>query len=224
MKLPIADRRAAGAALAKALLRYRERSDVVVLALPRGGLPVAKEIADALGAALDILIVRKLGAPDNPELAVGAIASGGARVMNDEIVTALGVTQQQIDEVTAAEQAELDRRERAYRGDRPRPPLAGRCVVLVDDGVATGATMRAGVAALRALGVARIVVAVAVAPVRTVRELEQDVDEVVCLATPEPFWAVGQWYRDFRQISDAEVSELLAAAWQAPPATPSGTA
>jgi putative phosphoribosyl transferase len=220
MKLPIADRSAAGKALAKALAHYRDRSDVLVLALPRGGLPVAREIAAALGAALDILIVRKLGAPGNPELAMGAIASGGVRVMNDDIVAGLGVTPQQIDAIAATEQRELERRERVYRGERPHPPLAGRCVILVDDGVATGATMRAGIAALKALGAARIVVAVAVAPVRTVRELESDADEVVCLATPEPFWAVGQWYRDFRQVSDGEVRDMLAAAWRTGTFTP----
>jgi putative phosphoribosyl transferase len=214
VKLPIEDRATAGRELARALHHYADRRDVVVLALPRGGVPVAAEIARTLDAELDVLIVRKLGAPLQPELAVGAIASGGVRVLNDEIVAELGVTDAELDALTRDELRELERRERLYRGDRARTTIAGRCVIVVDDGIATGATMRAGIAALRKLKPARIVVAVAVAPEDTVRVLEREADDVVCLATPAPFWAVGRWYVVFDQVSDDEVKQMLNAAWK----------
>jgi putative phosphoribosyl transferase len=214
VKLPIKDRAAAGRELAGALRDYADRRDVVVLALPRGGVPVAAEIAQRLGADLDVLIVRKLGAPLQRELAIGAIASGGVRVLNDEIVAELGITAADIDELTREETHELQRRERRYRGDRPRPAIEGRCVIVVDDGIATGATMRAGIAALRKMKPARIVVAVAVAPEDTIRILEREADEVVCLATPAPFWAVGRWYTVFDQVSDEEVTAMLDSHWR----------
>ncbi len=212
MKLPIPDRQAAGRALAEALGKYAGRDDVIVLALPRGGVPVAAEIAKALDAPLDVMLVRKLGAPWQPELAMGAIASGGIRVMNPEVVRGLGVSREAVEQVAREELEELERRERAYRGDRPWPDLAGRCVILVDDGLATGATMQAAIEAVRAQEPACIVVAVPVAPPDTVRALEPLVDEVICLFQPEPFMAIGQWYRDFSQLTDAEVKALLAEA------------
>ena len=214
MKLPIKDRATAGRELARALQGYAGRGDVVVLALPRGGVPVAYEIARHLGADLDVLIVRKLGAPGQRELAVGAIASGGVRVLNDDIVAELGVSKADIEALTRDEMRELERRERLYRGDRERATIEGRCVILVDDGIATGATMRAGIAALRKMKPARIVVAVGVAPEDTVRILEREADEVACLATPVPFWAVGRWYGVFDQVGDDEVKDTLNAAWQ----------
>lgn len=212
MKLPINDRATAGRHLAGALRSYAGQG-VIVLALPRGGVPVAAEIARQLGADLDVLIVRKLGAPGQRELAIGAIASGGVRVLNDDIVSQLGLSDAEIDALTQSEMRELERREELYRGNRPRAAIAGRCVLLVDDGIATGATMRAGIAALRKLNPARIVVAVGVAPKDTVQILEQEADEVVCLAMPEPFWAVGRWFVVFNQVSDDEVKEMLNSAW-----------
>ena len=214
MKLPIRDRATAGRELAGALQAYAGRDDVVVLALPRGGVPVAYEIARKLGADLDVLIVRKLGAPGQRELAVGAIASGGVRVLNDDIVAALGVSDAEIEGLTREEMRELERRERLYRGNRPPVAMGGRCVIVVDDGIATGATMRAGIAALRKLKPARIVVAVGVAPEDTVRILEREADEVACLATPVPFLAVGRWYGVFDQVGDDEVKDALDAAWK----------
>lgn len=213
MKLPIKDRRAAGRALAEALESHAG-SDAIVLALPRGGVPVAFEIAEALGLGLDLLLVRKLGTPGQPELAMGAIASGGARVLNPDIVAALSIDDATIDTTERQERHELERREHAYRGDQPPPPIKGRTVIIVDDGLATGATMRAAIAALRALQPGRIVVAVPVAPPDTIGALEQEADEVVCLATPWPFGAIGQFYRDFGQVSDDEVRDLLARAWE----------
>jgi putative phosphoribosyl transferase len=201
--------------LARALHEYAGRRDVVVLGLPRGGVPVAYEIAQSLGADLDVLIVRKLGAPGQQELAIGAIASGGVRVLNDDIVAELGLSNATIEALARQQLRELERRESLYRGARPRPALDGRCVILVDDGIATGATMRAAIAALRKLGPARIVVAVGVAPEDTVRILEREADAVVCLATPAPFWAVGRWFVNFDQVGDAAVTELLAAGWAA---------
>jgi putative phosphoribosyl transferase len=214
--LPFPDRDAAGRALAKALQAYRDRNDVLVLALPRGGVPVAAEVAAALGAELDLLIVRKLGAPGQPELAMGAIASGGVRVLNRDVIASLGIKEHAIEEVARREQQEIERREQAYRGARPRPAIEGRCVILVDDGVATGATMRAGIEALRRLKPAKIVVAVPVAPPDTVARLRSVADDVVCLATPEVFWAIGQWYVEFSQLTDESVSERLEQAWKAP--------
>ncbi len=209
MPIPIPDRQTAGQVLAEALKSQAGRDDVIVLALPRGGVPVAAEIARALDAPLDVMLVRKLGVPGYPELAMGAIASGGVRVMNDEVVRYSGAGEADIEAVAEAEGRELARRERVYRGDRPWPDLKGRCVILVDDGLATGATMHAAIDAVRAQQPGRIVVAVPVAPPDTVRALEPLVDEVVCPLQPESFMAIGQWYRDFTQTSDAEVLGLL---------------
>ena len=219
MKLPIANRRAAGQALASALSGYRDRDDTVVLALPRGGVPVAVEIARELNTRLDLMIVRKLGTPGHEELAMGAIASGGGRAMNEDIVRALGISAAALERVARKEQQELERREQAYRGDRPRPELAGQCVILVDDGLATGATMRAAVGAVRSRRPARIVVAVPVAPPDTVKRLQAEADEVICLEQPEPFRAIGLWYADFTQVSDDEVRQQLADAWRETPAS-----
>ncbi len=209
MEPPIHDRRTAGKTLANSLQHYAGRDDLVVLALPRGGVPVAAEIARALKAPLDVMLVRKLGLPGHPELAMGAIASGGARVMNEDVVRHSGVSPEAIEAVVDAESRELQRREHAYRGNRPWPDLKGRCVILVDDGLATGATMRAAIEALRTQEPERIVVAVPVAPPETVRELEKIVDELICPLQPESFMAIGQWYGDFHQVPDAEVVKLL---------------
>jgi putative phosphoribosyl transferase len=211
--LPFANRREAGQRLAQALRAYAGR-DLLVLALPRGGVPVAFEVAKALKAELEVMVVRKLGVPYQEELAMGALASGGARVLNHEVIANLGLSEDVIEEVTRREEQELARRERAYRGDRPFPKVKGRTVILVDDGLATGATMRAAVAALKTLEPAAIVVAVPVAPPDTAAKLREEVDDLVCLATPENFYAVGQWYVDFSQTSDEEVRELLAKARQ----------
>jgi putative phosphoribosyl transferase len=209
MVSPFADRREAGRALAGALRHFAGRRDIVVLALPRGGVPVAFEVAEALDAPLDIFLVRKLGMPGHREFAMGAIASGGVRVLNDAIVRHYGVPQRAIDAVAAQEQAELERRERAYRQGRSLIDMANRIVILIDDGLATGSTMRAAVEAVRQLGPARIVVAAPVAAPETCDELRQLADEVVCARTPEPFAAVGLWYRDFSQTTDDEVRALL---------------
>lgn len=214
MRLPIQDRTAAGRALARALGEYAGRGDLVVLALPRGGVPVASEVAAALAAPLDLMLVRKLGVPGQPELAMGAIASGGIRVLNPDVVHGLGIADAVIVRVAESEHRELERREQAYRGRRPRPVVTRCCVVLVDDGLATGATMRAAVAALRPQNPARIVVAAPVAPPDTATVLRDVADDVVCLATPEPFYAIGQWYRDFAQVTDDEVRMLLERAWK----------
>lgn len=203
------NRREAGRSLAAALRAYRHRDDVLVLGLPRGGVPVAFEVARSLGAPLDVMVVRKLGAPGQPELAMGAIASGGIRLLNERVVRLLGVSDAMIERVAAAEAAELERRERAYRGGAAPFDAAGRQVILIDDGVATGATLRAAIAALRRLGPARIVVAVPTAPPDTCERLRAETDELVVLDTPEPFLAVGRWYRDFGQTGDDEVRRLL---------------
>jgi putative phosphoribosyl transferase len=204
-----ADRVEAGRLLAEQLDAYAGRPDVIVLALPRGGLPVAFEIATRLRVPLDIFLVRKLGAPGQPELAMGAIATGGARVLNDDVIRYLSVSPDVIAAVAHAEQIELERRELAYRGDRPTPDLGDKQVVLVDDGLATGSSMRAAIAAVRTQSPARIIVAVPVAARETCEELKREVEEVVCLRTPEPFAAVGLWYDDFSQTSDEEVRDLL---------------
>jgi predicted phosphoribosyltransferase len=206
------DRADAGRALAKHLTEYSGRRDVLVLALPRGGVVVGFEVARALGLALDVLVVRKLGIPGYPELAMGAIASGGARIVSDDVVGALGISDAVIEAVTEREQRELARRERAYRGAVPPPSMRARTVLLVDDGLATGSTMRAAIASLRERGAARIVVAAPVGAAETCAELEDDADEVVCVRAPELFDAVGSWYEDFTQTSDDEVRELLARA------------
>lgn len=203
------DRRDAGKQLAQELIAYAGGSDVIVLALPRGGVPVAYEVARALNAPLDIFIVRKLGLPGHEELAIGAIASGGIRVLNHDIVQGLQIQQTLIETVTHQELQELERRERAYRGDRPLPDVGGRTVILVDDGLATGASMRAAVAALRAQNPARIVVAVPTAAQETCQAFEPEVDEIVCAMTPEPFYGVGRWYENFSQTTDEEVRALL---------------
>jgi len=206
------DRFEAGRKLAGALHAYAGDPTVVVLALPRGGVPVAYEVARALHAPLDIFTVRKLGLPGHEELAMGALASGGVRVLNDEVVRAFAIPQEVIDAVAEEEQQELARREQAYRGNRPRPDVRGRTVILVDDGLATGSTMRAAAAALRQYRPARIVSAVPVAAPSTCSDLRKEVDDIVCLHTPEPFQAVGLWYDDFSQTSDDEIHELLARA------------
>jgi putative phosphoribosyl transferase len=203
------DRTDAGRQLAALLTAYADRSDVLVLALPRGGVPVAYEVARALHAPLDVFLVRKLGLPGQEELAMGAIASGGVRVLNDEVVRALDIPDEVIDAVAADEQRELERRERLYRDDRPAPEVRGRTVLLVDDGLATGSTMRAAVAALRQQQPRRIVVAVPVAAAETGEELRAEVDDVVCARTPDPFYAVGVWYRSFAQTTDQQVHDLL---------------
>lgn len=206
------DRAEAGRALAANLRAYAGRDDVLVLALPRGGVPVGDEVARALGAPLDVFIVRKLGVPGQEELAMGAIATGGVRVLNEFVVRQLGIAGHVIDAVARREQAELERRAREYRGDRPPPEVRGRTVILVDDGLATGATMRAAAAALRRQGPARVVVAVPVAAAETCDALADEVDEVVCTLTPEPFYGVGMWYEDFAQTTDAEVRARLSRA------------
>lgn len=204
----------AGRVLAGMLAGYRDRDDLLVLALPRGGVPVAFEIANALHAPLDVFLVRKLGVPGQEELAMGAIATGGIRVLNHALVKYLGVPDHVIDSATAAEQAELDRREQAYRGMREAPDVRGRIVILVDDGLATGSTMRAAVAALRQQKPARIIVAVPVAAASTCQEFREEVDEIICATTPDPFYGVGQWYEDFSQTTDEEVRDLLKRAAQ----------
>jgi len=206
----------AGRVLAGALRDYAGRGDdVIVLGLPRGGVEVAFEVARALRAPLDVMLVRKLGVPGHEELAMGAIGMGGTRVLNDDVIAGLGISQETISRVTRREQEELCRRQREYRGDRPDPKVAGRVVILVDDGLATGATMRAAVAAVRQLGPRKVVVAVPVAPPETVRQIAHDADEVVCPLAPAEFFGVGQWYDDFEQVSDQRVRRLLEAAWTA---------
>jgi predicted phosphoribosyltransferase len=203
------DRRDAGRQLAEKLTRLAGRDDVVVLGLPRGGLPVAYEVAVALDAPLDVFLVRKLGVPGRKEFAMGAIAMGGVQVMNRDVVNWMGVGPEDIEKVAESEREEMQRRNRAYRGDRSMPELRDKIVLLVDDGLATGATMRAAVTALRAFDPAKIVVAAPTGSPDVCAKFEQEADEVVCLSTPEPFEAVGAWYRDFSQTSDNEVRELL---------------
>jgi len=203
------DRRQAGRVLAVHLQRYAHRPNLLVLALPRGGVPVGYEVAVALNAPLDVFLVRKLGLPGQEELAMGAIATGGVRVLNEEVVQALDISEELIDTVAAEELQELERRERVYRDDRPLPEMRGRIVILVDDGLATGSTMRAAIKALRQLGPACIVVAVPVGARQTCEEIGKEADDVVCARMPEPFYAVGAWYADFAQTTDGEVHDLL---------------
>jgi putative phosphoribosyl transferase len=209
---PFRDRAEAGRVLAQELEHYRGNPTALVLALPRGGVPVGFELARALDVPLDVFVVRKLGAPGQEELAIGAIASGGTRVLNEHLVRELGLDDEAIARTAAVEQQELARREHAYRGDRAPIDVAGRTIILVDDGLATGATMRAAALAIRARDPERLVVAVPVAAAQTCAEFQGDVDEVVCAATPEPFLAVGLWYDDFSQTTDDEVRDLLARA------------
>jgi putative phosphoribosyl transferase len=206
------DRREAGQALARHLTRYAGRPDVIVLALPRGGVPVGFEVARALRVPLDVFVVRKLGVPQHEELAMGAIASGGVIVMDQDLVRQVGLSRDQFEAVVQAERQELQRRELAYRGTRPAPDLEKRTVLLVDDGLATGASMRAAIFALRQHKPARIIVAAPVGPEEACHEMAKIVDEAVCAATPEPFHAVGLWYQDFGQTADDEVRELMEAA------------
>jgi putative phosphoribosyl transferase len=206
-----ADRRAAGRELADELASYAGRQDAVALGLPRGGMVVADELAHRLDIALDVFIVRKLGVPGHEELAFGALASGGVRVLNDEIVGELRLSKGIIEDVTRREQAELERRERLYRADKPAADLQTRVAILIDDGLATGSTMRAAIKAAAAYEPERVVVAVPVAPAETCTELRGEADEVICLRTPEPFYAVGMWYVDFMPVSDDEVRRILAA-------------
>jgi putative phosphoribosyl transferase len=209
MLKPFRDRAEGGRRLAEKLGKYASRPDLLVLALPRGGVPVAFEVSQALGARLDVLVVRKLGVPGSEELAMGAIASGGAWVLNNRLIETLQPSIRMIQEAATRELQELTRRERIYRGDRQALEVRGRTVILVDDGLATGSTMRAAVVAVRRLRPARLVVAVPTAALSTCVELEQEVDECVCVITPDPFQAVGVWYEDFSQTTDDEVRDLL---------------
>lgn len=203
------DRREGGRRLATELERFANRADVRVLALPRGGVPVGAEVARALGAPLDVFVVRKLGVPGQEEYAMGAIATGGVVLLDERVVRAAGVDDADVDRVLQRERRELQRRERRYRGDRSPPDVAGRTVILVDDGLATGSTMLAAVAALRAERPSRIVVAVPVASPDTCAKLRRSADDVICPLTPDPFYAVGLWYEDFSQTTDEEVRDLL---------------
>ena len=208
-QLPFADRDEAGRELALRLLRYRGTLNLVVLGLPRGGVPVAAKVADALDAPLDVFVVRKLGMPGHPEFAIGAIASGGVRVLSEDILRWYGIPDSAVEAVTREELAELERRERAYREGRPALDLHGVTAILVDDGLATGSTMRAAVQSARARQPSQVVVAVPVAAPDACEQLRDVADDVVCARTPEPFSAVGQWYRDFSQTTDEEVRQLL---------------
>jgi putative phosphoribosyl transferase len=211
MWLGFRDREEGGRALSQALGRYQDRKDVLVLGLPRGGVPVAAVVSDALGALLDVVVVRKVGHPDLRELAMGAVAAGGVRVVNPEFSS---VPLEVFDALALREIDEVERRTRVYRGDRPPPEMRGKTVILVDDGIATGATMRAAVLAVRAQRPERIVVATPVASPRTVHDLERVADEVVCVHMPEMFYAIGQWYEDFSQLGDADVQRALRRAWE----------
>jgi putative phosphoribosyl transferase len=210
MLIQFRDRREAGQQLARKLIKYADRSDVLVLALPRGGVPVGYEVAQTLKAPLDVFVVRKLGVPGQEELAMGAIASGGVRVLNGSVVEGLGISDAAIESAAARELVELERREQLYRGERPDPEIQGHVLILVDDGIATGSTVRAAIMALRQLEAARIIVATPVVALSTARELRKEVDELVTVMTPASFNAVGQWYEDFSQTTDEEVSKLLA--------------
>ncbi len=216
--LPFRDRTQAGQLLSRRLETYADRADAVVLALPRGGVPVAYEVARALHVPLDVFLVRKLGVPGQEELAMGAIAMGGVRVLNDDVVRGLHIQPGVIDSVAAKETRELQRRERLYRGENGAPDVKSRTVILVDDGLATGSTMRAAVAALRQQEPKRIVVAVPIAAVQTCHEMANEVDELVCYHTPEPFYSVGFWYDDFSQTTDEKIRQLLERAAKEPSA------
>jgi predicted phosphoribosyltransferase len=211
---PFRNRSEAGQKLATLLSHYAHRTDVLVLGLPRGGVPVAYEVAQALHAPLDVFVVRKLGAPGQEELAMGAVATGGVRVLNEQVVRSLGISQKKIDAVTAQEQRELQRRERQYRGDQPPPEVQRHIAILVDDGLATGSTMMAAIQALKLQHPARIVVAVPTGARESCKALHGQADEVICAIMPEPFYAVGLWYEDFSQTTDEEVRKLLTWAHQ----------
>jgi len=206
------NRTEAGEILAEALSGYAGKSGILVLALPRGGVPVAYEVAKALSAPLDLWLVRKLGVPGQEELAMGAIAGKNTLVLNDDIIAALNISQPTIDSIIAREQAELERRNQHYRHGKPPPDVEGNTILIIDDGLATGATMRAAIASLRQAAAARVIAAVPVGAMSTCRKIGQEADELVCLHTPEPFYGVGQWYSDFSQTSDEEVLALLARA------------
>jgi putative phosphoribosyl transferase len=216
------NRSQAGKLLARQLGPYAHRPDVVVLALPRGGVPVAAAVASALGAELDLLLVRKLGMPYHEEYAIGAIGSGGVRVLQPGVPGLMGITQSQLDAITAREQAEIARRERLYRGARAPVQMQGRTVILVDDGIATGSTMQAAIQVARQHRAGKVVVAVPVAPPDTLAELAPQVDQLICLQAPPLFRAVSQWYREFDQTSDEEVQDLLATAWRNQAGDPAG--
>jgi putative phosphoribosyl transferase len=208
---PFEDRRDAGRRLAGKLVRFKDERPVV-FALPRGGVPVGYEISRSLGAPLDVFVSRKLGAPDQPEFGIGAVAAGGVRVLNEDVVRRLGITEDYVERITAQEIAEVERRLRYFRGERPEPKVGGRTAILVDDGLATGVTARAAVEALRLRGPRRLVLAAPVCAAQTVKLLLPRVDELVCLESPQDLGAIGFWYRNFEQTSDEEVVELLARA------------
>nr|WP_218646425.1 phosphoribosyltransferase [Pseudomonas umsongensis] len=208
------NRAEAGRRLVEPLLKYANRPDVIILALPRGGVPVAYEVATALNVRLDLMLVRKLGVPSHPEFAMGAIASGGVQILNDDALRAHPIDRASFEAVVAREALELSRREKAYRGDRPPPQLKDQVVILVDDGLATGSSMMAAIHAVRMQAPERIVVAVPVAPRETVEDLSMQVDEVICPLIPEWMMSIGYWYLDFSQTSDEEVIDLMQRAWQ----------
>jgi len=206
------DRTEAGQVLARCLQQYKNQPDVLILGLPRGGVPVAYEVARELNAPLDVFVVRKLGVPGHEELGMGAIATGGVRILQEGIVRDLGISPETIEAVSAREQAELERRERLYRGDRPAPTIKGRTVVIVDDGLEKGSTMKAAIQAVRQQDSRQVIVAVPTAPSETCEQLKESADHVVCALTPEPFFSVGGSYADFTQITDGEVRDLIASA------------
>ena len=206
------NRAEAGQVLARRLQQYKNQPDMLVLGLPRGGVPVAYEVARELNAPLDVFIVRKLGVPGHEELGMGAIATGGVRILHEGIIREFGISQELIDSVSEREQAELDRRNRLYRGDRPAPAIKDRTVVIVDDGLATGSTMKAAIQAVRQQAPRRLIVAVPTAPAETCEQVKESADEVVCAITPDPFLAVGGSYADFSQTTDEEVRDLIASA------------
>ncbi len=214
MNPPIPNRTIAGQELAHALQHYQDQDNVIVLALPRGGVPVAFEIAQELNAPLDLMLVRKLGTPHYPELAMGAIAAGGIRVLNPQVIYSYDISEAQIEEAEKVERQELDRRAVTYRGERPYPDLNDKIVIIVDDGLATGATMHAAIDAVRLQDPRSIVVAVPVAPPDSIDALRRKVDEVICPLQPTQFSSIGQWYEDFSQVSDEAVTKLLSQAWQ----------
>lgn len=209
MRTQFRDRITAGRHLATRLKAYQNRPNTLVMALPRGGVPVAYKVAQALNLPLDICLVRKLGVPGHPELALGEIASGGIRILNDDILSGRNISEETLERVTTTELRELRRRDRVYRGDRPQPVIRDQTIILIDDGIATGATMRAAIAVLKAQRPQKIIVAIPVAPLDTFQALSAEADQVICLATPNPFYALGFWYENFAQVTDDEVRQLL---------------